>query len=245
MKEFDKEMNAVQIGLAVVKDIEQIVSVKQRVWPQEPSRIGYIQSTLTHPQHAVVVAWWNGNLVGFADGFVTCSAAGQRRWEVDLLAVAPEVQGHGLGTRLVAASLVAGERKGARVSRGLVRLDNLASQRVFARCGFLKIPPELALYVSTGSGDLQACEAKNVRLIAVQTFNYRGLWLEESITESTLTAAAYACRSRNLDLTGALIPAADVMAVKTARRLGFSQVGVYQWWAKDLVEREYAANDII
>ena len=245
MKELDEEMNAGRMDLAVVEDIQQIISIKQRVWPKEPARIGHIQSTLTHPQHAVVAARWNGNLVGFADGFITCSATGLRRWEVDLLAVHPEYQGRGLGTRLVEASLEAGARKGAQVARGLVRLDNLASQRVFARCGFFKIPPELALYVSTGSGDLRACEMGKGRLIDVQTFSYRGLWLEERLTESTLTAAAYACWSRNLDLAGALIPAVDVLAAKAAQRLGFSQVGVYQWWAKDLVEREYAANDII
>ena len=76
MKELDEEMNAVRMDLAVVEDIQQIISIKQRVWPQEPARIGHIQSTLTHPQHAVVAARWNGNLVGFADGFITCAAMG-------------------------------------------------------------------------------------------------------------------------------------------------------------------------
>ena len=245
MKEFVDEMNAVGLGLAVVEDIEQIVSVKQRVWPQEPARIGHIQSALTHPQHAVVAARWNGNLVGFADGFLTRSAAGQWRWEVDLLAVAPKFQGRGLGTRLVAASLEAGARKGAQVARGLVGLDNLASQRVFVRCGFSIFPQELTLYVSTGCDGLWVNETVEGHFIEVQTFNYRGLWLEESRTESTLASAGYACRSRNLDLAGVLIPSADAQTIQTARRLGYSRIGRYQWWVKDLMEVEHAANDII
>jgi ribosomal protein S18 acetylase RimI-like enzyme len=75
-------------------------------------------------------------VVGYVSAFVTQSLdAG--RWEVDELAVHPEAQGRGIGTALVERALEFGaQQAGLREARALVAVDNLASQRVFAKNGF-------------------------------------------------------------------------------------------------------------
>ena len=228
-------MDLVRIEPATIADAEEISSVKQRVWPEEITDPRNIRAALTHFEHAVITARWNGNPVGFVDGFMTKSVAGLQRWEVDLLAVHPDYRGRRLGTRLVEASLAAGAEKGAQIARGLVRLDNAASQRVFAGCGFSLRPQELALYVSTGNDEPQEREPVEGCLIEVQTFSYQGLWLEENFTTFSLAAAGFACRLRKLDLAGALIASGDAAATEAAQSLGYERVGNYQWWVKDLV----------
>jgi len=229
------ELDSIRVSLASVEDTRAIGAVKRRVWPQEAVEDDLIQEALTHRTHAVLAVWCDESLVGFVDGFLTRSVAGVPRWEVDLLAVHPDHQGRGLGTRLVSASLKAGAEKGARLARGLVRLDNFASQRVFERCGFSPRPRQFELYVSTGVDGSCPRMPPEGYWVEVQTFGYRGLWLEERFTQTSLESAVCACRSRNLDLAGALIPAEDGDALQTARRLGYSRVGDYQWWVKELV----------
>lgn len=224
-----------RIRSAVAADAGAIGALKSRVWPRESVNSFRIQEALSHPGHAALTAWCDADLAGFVDGFLTRSAAGLPRWEVDLLAVAPEHQGRGLGTRLVTASLQSGGEMGARVARGLVRLDNLASQRVFEHCGFSLCPQHLVLYVLGGFDGSCPDGPVEGHWVQVQTFGYSGLWLEERFTETALKMAAGACRARGLDQAGALIPAEDGAALQAARRLGCTLVGEYQWWVKELV----------
>ena len=72
-------------------------------------------------------------------GFCACfdTDMGQTaRLEIDLLGVVPAWRNRGVARRLVAHVLSEGRNRGVHAARGVVREDNVASRRVFLRCGF-------------------------------------------------------------------------------------------------------------
>ena len=223
-------VDSFRIRPAVAADAGAIGALKSRVWPRESVNSSRIQEALSHPGHAALAAWCEADPAGFVDGFLTRSAAGLPRWEVDLLAVAPEHQGRGLGTRLVTDGLQSGGETGARAARGLVRLDNLAGQRVFEHCGFSLCPRHLVLYVLGGLDGPCPDGPVEGHWVQVQTFDYSGLWLEERFTETALKMAAGACRARGLDQAGALTLASTPSSSAAPKRTRRPLNGCWNCW---------------
>lgn len=221
-----------KIRPATVDDAAGIAEVKSRVWPDEATDMTRIATALSNSDHAAFVASHSGLIVGFIDSFATFSSQGIKRWEVDLLAVNPDHRGQRLGERLVRASTAAGRRKGATIARALVHVENAVSQRTFAGCAYQPSEVVCNLYVSASKLDaLQAARsAQGMHLIPVNTFNYRGLWLEGSFTLARFNAAQKVLASGNWDLVGAVVPINQVESNRAARDAGFASKGHFRWW---------------
>jgi ribosomal protein S18 acetylase RimI-like enzyme len=225
----------VDLRAAQPDDAPALVEVKRRTWPDEEVHLEQVQRVLADPAHAVFAAQAEGMLAGFVDGFLTVSAGGVQRWEVDLLAVAPEWRGRQLGQRLVLACLAAGQKKRAQFARALIQLENTASQISFRRCGFQCQSAALCLLVAPNAACDSPAGAGSGHLLKVNTINYRGLWLEEDASPASLAAARAACFQAGLDLVGVLVPRPDLE--DNHLNQGFSLAGVYQWW-----QMEYSVN---
>lgn len=221
-------------------DAAGIADLKKIVWPEETSGRGQILQAILDSRHAGVVAIDDGQIIGFVDGFSTTSLVGQKRWEVDLLAVHPAYRGRGIAGRLVGSSVLAGSLAGAQMVRGLVRSDNTPSQRVFQRCGFMKNTSTLRLFLRL----LEEPEADEPSLslpkflIPVRTYGYQGLWLEKDYSSSGFEAGRMALAAGCWDSVGALVPLDDDDACRIAESAGFHAISDYCWW-----ERVYDGTD--
>jgi ribosomal protein S18 acetylase RimI-like enzyme len=213
-------------------DAAAIATLKTTVWPGDPADAGHIAHVLGEPDHATLLAIDSGQVVGFADGFATLAADGVRRWEVDLLAVHPDHQQQGIGRSLTAACTDAARRFESAYARALIRTDNVASQRTFARCGYRQDNTQYHLLVST-SGSTQLIEAPTGSyFVPVMTLGYRGLWLEGVLNAEAFAAAQHICERFGWDTAGALISASDRAALAAAGQHGYHPAGEFQWWLR-------------
>ncbi len=227
-----REGLTILVRRAVENDVEGIVTVKQAVWPQEAVNPDYVAANVRNSEHTTLVAVQASKVVGFVDGFMTLSAAGIQRWEVDLLAVHPAYRGQGIAARLVVANTDAGKAVGAVGARALIGAENTASQRTFVRCGYIKSFGMYALYVGAGSAQtLPACDA---HLIPVSTMNYVGVWVEGALSASSFVAARALGAHRQWDIAGVVIPTNSYGSIQAAQEAGYSLVGYYVWWLLDL-----------
>lgn len=219
----------VSLRLATEADVPALAALKRCVWPVEDADPARIASALADEAHSALLAVHEQTVVGLLDGFVTRSASETSRWEVDLLAVHPAYRGRGLGARLLLASARVARQRGATSVRGLVQLANVASQRTFARCAYQCQQTLCTLYVSSR----RASWPQAARVIAVNTFNYAGLWLE-----GALKAAPICLPDGAWELAGAVIPADHAEDCRILETLDFAIIGQYQWWVKTLQASE-------
>jgi ribosomal protein S18 acetylase RimI-like enzyme len=220
------------IRRAIIQDVEALLAIKQAVWPDEAANLDRIRAALGDAAHVTLVAEVNGRIIGFVDSFMTAAYGGARRWEVDLLAAQPDYRGQGAARRLVTAATRAGCERGAELARALVAVDNQASRRVFAGCGYSCENRVRSLYLSSDGAAGSSHSSDDAYLIPVRTLNYRGVWLEEVYTTAAFRRAQSVCAEQKLDLAGALVP--DEWAAENARKAGFVPVGDYRWWCVNL-----------
>lgn len=227
----------IEIRQAAPADAPSISAIKQAVWPSEsPKNQAYIADVIALPDHATHLAFVEGTPAGFVDGFMTYTLEGLPRWEVDLLAVHPDFRGKGIAAQLVALSTETGKARGANFARGLVEIENIASQRTFARCGYTLEDEHHALMVGSELLiDVLILPPENTLLTAVQTINYRGIWIEGAYQKNSFLAGQVLCTQHAWDLTGAVIPNSDTTALQIAQELEFTLIGHYQWWKRSLV----------
>ena len=154
------------VRAALPADATGIARVALEVWPDETLDEAHVGRLIGEGRRATQVAELDGEVVGFVDGFLTETANGEPRWEVDLLAVSPRAQGRGVGKLLVRASLDAARGFGARMARGLIRVDNVASERVFAANSFE--PDETPSQLRVGSGLECARDAHGMHVVPVR-----------------------------------------------------------------------------
>lgn len=217
---------------ANVADAPAIAAVIQAAWPDDTVDSRRIAS-LIHgaADRATGLALDGARVVGFVDGFLTLSAAGVRRWEVDLLAVETAYRGQGVARRLIAASVTQGQARGAALARGLIHVGNAASERAFAAAGFVPVPEERRLVVCDRAADSTEAADPSAYILPVRTFNYSGVWLEASQTPAAFQGARAARDAHGLDLAGAVIAPADAA---TAEACGYALVGAYRWWVREI-----------
>lgn len=216
---------------ATASDAAAIAAVIQAVWPDDTVDARRIANLLSDGSgHATPVALDGERVIGFVDGFMTTSAAGVRRWEVDLLAVDAAYRGQGVARRLIAASVEHGQTRGATLARGLIHVENAASERAFVAAGFALLPDERRLYVSDGAANGAGVVDAAAHIIPVRTFTYGGVWLEASHTHAAFRLALAARRAYHADIAGAVISPADA---PTAEACGYTLVGAYRWWERE------------
>ncbi len=139
-------------AVADLPTAEAVLGVEQHSLGDSAYSAQEILAVMQRPEHVVHVARFGGAVVGFCSAFVTHSRGGPQL-ELDMLGVLPEHRGRGLGTRLLQASICDGQRAGIGRFRGVVSLDNIASQRAFARAGLspLKVVRHMLIYTIRGS----------------------------------------------------------------------------------------------
>ena len=177
-----------------------------------------------------LVATIDGAVVGFADGFITAGPGGVRRFELDLLAVAPAAQGRGVGGRLLQASLALAAEAGARRIRALVRSENGAMRRLCHCHGFTRSPGSFELFIIEPQAVAPKSRRHDARLIAVETLAYAGLWLEGELSQAAINEAHRLASRSDLALIGAVIPGDAAPTGNLLRANGFQRIGAYHWW---------------
>jgi ribosomal protein S18 acetylase RimI-like enzyme len=206
-----------------------IAAVKRAVWEDEPADETHIATVIAEPDHATHIAVQNDEVVGFVDGFLTLSAEGVRRWEVDLLGVLPAQRGQGIASQLVALNTRAGFEMGASRARGLVAIGNIGSEKTFVRSGFQVEDTTCGLYVSDGAA-AETPTTNGLHLLPVNTINYRGVWLEGVLSAQGFRKALAVRARYGWDVAGAVIPLAQSTMLEAAQAAGYASIGEYRWW---------------
>jgi ribosomal protein S18 acetylase RimI-like enzyme len=128
-------------------DAQGILEVEHATFDSCPYSADEVVALGRDPAQHIWVAERGERVVGFVVAFPTHSLV-TRRWEIDQLAVHPLAQGEGVGSALVARAIGHGLCcTGLDEARGVVRANNLASQRVFRRNSFVAaLEVQLLLY---------------------------------------------------------------------------------------------------
>jgi ribosomal protein S18 acetylase RimI-like enzyme len=232
----------VKIRHATTADITGIEDVVQAVWNDETVLPEVAEAQIEHPDASLWVADDDGQIAGFVSGFLTTSYEGEKRWDVDLIAVRPSDQSEGLGRSLIATIWIDAQAHEAAYARALVRNDNLASQRAFSLAGFETDRRSLRLYVWSpweyGEPGMQL--PFGVSLLPVDTLTYRGLWIEgfdpamvsPDEQRAVISAARAQVAEEDRFNTSALIPARTERRLADDLRSMAIVKGTYHWWRK-------------
>ena len=219
----------VMIGRATPEDAGAIASLAAdalatRIDANSPRVRKFLDGGLTF------VAKTDEAIVGFASSFLTSDLNGSRRFELDLLAVGPGARGHGVGGRLVEASLSAAKESKPALIRALVRSNNGSMQRLCRRHGFTAPAGKHQLYVSVPRQVVRHKQKHQAQLIPVETLNYRGIWLEGDLSQEAIDDALWMASQSDMSTIGAVIPSDALHVIDLLRLNAFNSVGEYGWW---------------
>ena len=227
---------------ATSTDIKGIATVVYDVWAQD-ILTDICEDQIKDDTCALWVAADKDDIAGFVSAFLTTGKDGDRRWEVDLVAVRRASQGQRLGQRLVTKACQDARIHNVSVTRAIVRVNNVASQKTFENAGFVtdRRIHKLLLWTSESS-DNPIASAKNVTLLPMNTLTYRGLWIEGLISEgltveqqrSAVRTARSMITSDGRLNTGALIPVDEEHLLAADLREMASVHGEYYWFAKPM-----------
>lgn len=217
------------ISAATPEDAPAIAAVAEAVWPEEPLDVDAIAALIATTERGTLVAERDGMVAGFVDSFLTQDCDRAARWEIDLLAVAPGAQGHGVGRALVRASMAGAQTAGAVRARALIRMGNIASERAFTACGFAPDPWESELW-AVADRDVRTAPA-GLHVVPVQTFRYAGVWLEE-VTAAGLQSLQPAVGVGVV--AGTVIPLIERDTIDAAVSAGLQQTGQFRFWHRTL-----------
>lgn len=223
----------IDIRRAAQTDLQAVAEIKAAVWPEEKIDLEVIGGVLCSPAHFTLLAEAEGEAAGFVDAFPSLSEDGRRRFEIDLLAVHPARRRQGIARLLVEACAVEARQAGCDLARALIKTDNVASQGVFAACGYQSVEPVCDLYISREPG-YEEIEPDGLYLVQVETINYAGFWMESSFDRRSFLAARRRLADAKLELVGALLPSGLEDCAQAALSAGFQPVGQYRWWLERL-----------
>ncbi len=178
------------------------------------------------------VAIVEGQVAGLVSNFITCDAQGGRRFELDLLGVAPAWQGRGIGALLVERSLQAASEAGAITLRALVRRDNKPMQRTCSRTGLQRSAQIYQLWASqAGLPLIKRGRNAAAGIIPVDTLSYSGYWLEGALSQSIIDETRALLRENTERAQmGAVVPECDRATIELLRANSFDRIGDFHWW---------------
>ncbi|MGJ9372935.1 ribosomal protein S18-alanine N-acetyltransferase [Nesterenkonia sp. CF4.4] len=131
-------------------DVPEVLALENRLFPHDawPESFFYdeLAHTAAHPDEVPTRRYWvardaSGQLAGYAGMMCVLPLA-----DVQTLAVAPEAQGHGLGTRLLRLLIDAAREQSAEQILLEVRADNPGAQALYRREGFTHIHTRAQYY---------------------------------------------------------------------------------------------------
>jgi ribosomal protein S18 acetylase RimI-like enzyme len=208
------------------EDAPELARLIQSVGLDDNPNGDWIARVILSTTRVTLVEEADGAMVGFIDAFMTVSAEGVPRWEVDLVGVHPNYRGRGIAQRLINASVDAGREQGAQLIQALIHVDNKASAGAFRRCSFVEAQSTRELYVSdTPIDDIPPALACPAHLIPVSTLTYSGVWIEADHSSESLRAARAVRAKYDWFIAGALLPTGSPPPE------AFARVGEYRWWA--------------
>ncbi|MCI0709807.1 MAG: GNAT family N-acetyltransferase [Chloroflexi bacterium] len=111
-------------------------------------------------------------------------------------------------------------------------LDLMAVLPSFHGQGFATDNLVQTLNVSSQSNFATVDAPDTLYIVAVQTFSYDGLWLENDFSEAALRYGQHRRTVENVGVVGVLIPTQQMH--DDIRELGFRQTGEYHWWTRRL-----------
>lgn len=215
-------------------DAPGIAHVHQSVWHDETLDPLRVARLIADGQRYTAVAVHDGEVIGFADGFITTSASGVRRWELDLIAVLPQCHRQGVASALVSAMNAPARDHRAAVVRALAHQANVAIHRTLQKAGYTCHEPGLSLYVASAERGAQADAPAASHLIPVETLSYAGVWLEGEITPRSLRLARHCAARAGCSVAGVLIAEPAGHTQDAAHDAGYALVGQYRWWSLPL-----------
>ena len=179
----------------------------------------------------ILSAKLDGVVVGFAACFCTKSAAGEKRFELDLLAVDEKARGRGVATALTRRCIKEARACGADLIRALVRCDNIGMARACESAGLLRMPGMQTLFVLAAKAPEMSVDSAHVAyLVPVDTLTYRGVWIEGGLSQAAIDAANRLAHEESRARIGAVAPVSDGASIQILRRNGFARAGEFDWW---------------
>lgn len=225
---------------ATFNDVSAIAAVKNAVWPDEPANTSVISDALQTPTHHAHLVLVDDRVAGFVSCFVTKSMSGEKRWEIDLLAVHPNYRRRGLATKLVEAAIAIGKSHSCDLARALIQIDNIGSQRSFAHSGFTTDGQIQTLFVCTEAAETDAPATllsfgakSGCHLVKVNTLGYSGIWLENPLSAEAFGEAKAELKRTDATVAGAIIPDADKANCACAQANRFEPMGKFQLWFRE------------
>lgn len=172
----EKNKGMPDIRLAQIDDAEAVHRILQETW-SESLLFDVFADHISSPAQQVFVAVDAAEVVGFLSAFLVSSPV--PRWEIDLIIVRSASQGKGIGTSLIQVALTYGSHLEADSAKASIRIDNYASQRAFAKVGFMTDAQVRSLLLwKPLAFRFVANVPETVHLTPVDTLTYRGLWIE-------------------------------------------------------------------
>lgn len=227
------------IRRAMANDASAVAAIVREAFEEAPAPDTlHVARALSHGCN--YVACRGDQVVGFVGNFLTDSAAGKRRFELDLLAVAEEARGIGVGTALVKATVDAAQRTDADLIRALVGSGNIVMRGICLACGFRRDKTGYALYVLALPTSAAMAETipdplpSDAHLVPVETLTYSGVWLEGSLTNAAFIAARERAARESREILGTVVPLSDDGARDRLAANGFEFVGAFDWWTISL-----------
>lgn len=208
-------------------DAPKIFEIIQSAF-DETTSVGQIKKSLEFGNTSYV-AELDNRVVGFVEGFITYSADGERRNELDLLAVHPDYHGQGIGTKIIEYFTLLDNP--ADFIRALIAVGNSRMEKALTRLGYKVENDTCGLYVSSDTGQSSSETPQDSHLIPVKTFTYDGIWLEGQITQQSIDSAM-SLKNHENDVIGAVVSLNDTQTINLLQSSNFSLVNTYRRWQK-------------
>ncbi len=224
----------IEIRNANLRDASRIAEIIHQAFDDESDIDRVIQQiVLSNTMIDVLVV--DGQVRGFVENFVTCSQDNKLWFELDLLAVHPSMQGHGIGRRLIKQSIQVAKNLNVDQIRVLIATKN---DRMHHLCGSFDMTPDdfdSGLYILTPShSQLEFKYDKSSHLIQVNTSTYSGIWIENTLSQNAIDNAQLLVKQRHLDIVGVVCAKSNQHNLKLLDNNGFNHVGDFRRWTLNL-----------
>jgi len=212
------------------QDAEGIRRVQQVALGDAPYDPDALLATMCRPGHCTHVATEGAEIIGFCDTFASPTADGPRL-EVDLLGVLPWHRRRGIATELLTTALKHAHGQGIQACRAIVRVDNLASRRVFERAGLHSVGLHYLVMRSLSGGSPSLSAGAGRTCVVTDT----GICSEFTDPRDSTTL-------RLLDDSGACLAEAECLHVHT---LAYGGLWVERVSARDATQAMALADALV